>query len=78
MKCSCCDVILTPQESVRKFKESGMYTDTCSRCLREIGLPTEEGKNYSEINDEDIDVEYDEAYWEDDSDPITDEVEDWE
>lgn len=43
MRCYCCGVILTPQESVRKFRDSGAFTDTCSRCLREIDVPTVEG-----------------------------------
>lgn len=48
MRCSCCNVILTPQESVRKFRDSGEYTDTCSRCLRDIDVPTKEGAAYDE------------------------------
>ena len=40
MRCTCCNVILTPQESVRKFRESNEYTDTCTRCLRDIPVPT--------------------------------------
>lgn len=36
MKCSCCDVILTTQESVRKFKNSGEYVDMCNKCLSTI------------------------------------------
>lgn len=48
MRCSCCDVILTPQESVRKFRDSLNYTDTCTRCLRDIPVPTVEGNTFSE------------------------------
>jgi hypothetical protein len=33
MKCSCCDVILSTRESVRKFKSSGEYVDMCDKCL---------------------------------------------
>ena len=36
MKCSCCDVILTTAESVRKFKNSGNYVDMCNKCLATI------------------------------------------
>lgn len=35
MKCYCCDKILTPAESVRKFN-SGTYTDMCTKCLSTI------------------------------------------
>lgn len=48
MRCECCDVILTPQESVRKFKETGAYTNTCSSCLKYIDIPTREGKSFDE------------------------------
>lgn len=58
MRCGCCNVILTPQESVRKFRESDEYTDTCTRCLRDIPVPTVEGASYDEdmvdmLNDDD-------------------------
>lgn len=36
MRCSCCDVILTPAESVRRFKESGEFVDMCNKCLSTI------------------------------------------
>jgi hypothetical protein len=36
MKCSCCDVILSTRESVRKFKTSGDYVDMCDKCLSTI------------------------------------------
>lgn len=48
MKCDCCDVILTPQESVRKFRDSGEYTNTCTRCLRDVDVPTTEGNVFDE------------------------------
>lgn len=61
MRCVCCDVILTPQESVRKFKESGEFTDTCNSCLKYIDVPTKEGNAFEEQdNDENIvDQSYD-------------------
>ena len=51
MKCSCCDVILTTAESVRKFKGSGEYVDMCNKCLATISddVATVEG----EASDED-------------------------
>lgn len=60
MRCGCCDVILTPQESVRKFRDSGTYTDTCSRCLREIDVPTMEGTAFGEDDTSDyVDTPFD-------------------
>jgi uncharacterized metal-binding protein YceD (DUF177 family) len=59
MKCCCCDVILTPQESVRKFRDSGEYTDTCSRCLRDIPVPTVEGAAFEESYDDYDDTPFD-------------------
>ena len=46
MKCSCCDVILTTAESVRKFKGSGEYVDMCNKCLATISddVATVEGE----------------------------------
>ncbi len=48
MRCSCCNVVLTPQESVRKFRDSGQYTDTCTKCLRDIPVATVEGAAFEE------------------------------
>lgn len=36
MRCYCCNALLTPQESTRKFKGSGEYTDMCTPCLKTI------------------------------------------
>ena len=36
MRCQCCNNILKPSESTRKFKLSGAYTDMCSPCLSTI------------------------------------------
>lgn len=36
MRCYCCDAILTPQESTRKFKLSREYTEMCTKCLSTI------------------------------------------
>lgn len=63
MRCDCCDVILTPQESVRKFRATGEYTNTCSSCLKHIDMPTVEGRAFDEDG-----CEYD----------MDDQQEDWE
>lgn len=54
MRCTACNVILTPSESVRKFKESGTYVDLCNKCLSTIsdGVTTVDG-NIDEMEDED-------------------------
>ena len=43
MRCYCCNKILTPQESTRKFADSGEYTDMCNACLDTIDVSTEDG-----------------------------------
>ena len=54
MRCFCCNVILTPSESTRKFKESGEYVDMCNKCL----LTIDEDVNYEEgMGHEDDQVE---------------------
>lgn len=35
MRCYCCNVVLTPAESTRKFS-SGEYADMCTKCLSTI------------------------------------------
>jgi hypothetical protein len=59
MRCECCNVVLTPQESVRKFRESGEYTNTCTKCLRDIPVATVEGaafeEDYSDYSDQPFD-----------------------
>lgn len=55
MHCDCCDVLLTPQESVRKFRDSGAFTNTCTRCLRDIPVATVEGRNYKDNDNLDED-----------------------
>jgi hypothetical protein len=50
MRCSACNVILTTQESTRKFKVSGDYVDMCNKCLHTI----DDDVDYTEGNyDED-------------------------
>lgn len=56
MRCVACNVILTPQESTRRFAQSLDFVDLCNKCLGTIedeDLQTEDG----EYND---DEEYDE------------------
>lgn len=53
MRCYCCDRILKPSESTRKFKETsyspGGYTDMCDKCLSEISdLETIDGEGTDE------------------------------
>ena len=36
MRCSCCNKILTTQESVRRFKLSNEFADMCNSCLATI------------------------------------------
>jgi len=36
MRCTCCNQLLTPKESVRRFKESKEFVDMCSTCLATI------------------------------------------
>ncbi len=50
MRCYCCNNLLTPQESVRRFKESGTFTDMCNGCLGEISddVDTVDGDNPEE------------------------------
>lgn len=44
-RCYCCNRILTTQESVRRFKDSGEFTEMCDTCLSEIAdIPTVEGE----------------------------------
>ncbi len=35
-RCIACNCILTPQESTRRFKGSGTFTELCNRCLHTI------------------------------------------
>ena len=59
MKCYCCDVILTPQESTRKFAKSKTYTDMCNKCLSTIDEPTIDSTNEFEQEDNDVQDNYD-------------------
>lgn len=59
MRCVCCNTILTPQESVRRFKISGEFTDSCGTCLREINMPTTEGNAFDEDSIKEVDREED-------------------
>lgn len=51
MRCYCCNNILKPSESTRRFKESGAYTEMCNVCL---GTITEVDTIEGEATDEDL------------------------
>lgn len=36
MRCYCCNHILTTQETNRRFRESGQFTEMCNTCLNTI------------------------------------------
>ena len=55
MRCECCNVLLTTQESTRKFKTSGEYVDMCNKCLHTI----DDEVSYTEGNTEDEDFDDD-------------------
>ncbi len=38
MHCDCCDVLLTDYEASLVFVDSGMYANTCLKCLKGLGL----------------------------------------
>jgi hypothetical protein len=46
MRCYSCNNILTTQESVRRFKNSGDFVDMCNKCLSSISdeVDTVDGK----------------------------------
>ncbi len=44
MRCYCCDVLLTPKQATRRFKESQVFTDMCDSCLSTISVETVDGK----------------------------------
>ena len=49
MRCYCCNKILKPSESTRKFKESGMFTEMCNECLTTIAdVETVDGEGTDE------------------------------
>jgi len=54
MRCSCCNVVLTTQESTRKFTVSGDYVDMCNKCLRTI----DDDVSYDEGSGYDTDAEF--------------------
>lgn len=56
MRCSACNVILTTQESTRKFKVSGDYVDMCNKCLHTI----DDDVDYTEGNSDDNDDSFEE------------------
>lgn len=55
IRCYCCNKILKPSESTRRFKESDTFTDMCDECLSTISdIDTIEGEgNDEELFDDD-------------------------
>lgn len=45
MHCDCCDVLLTDYEASIVFVGSGMYANTCVKCLTGLGLPYKGNKH---------------------------------
>lgn len=66
MRCYCCNNILTPSESTRKFKESGAFTDMCNSCLSTI--MEDDDKFTATVDGEGTDEEL----FDDDGEPIDD------
>lgn len=54
MRCYCCNVILTPQQATRKFKESETFVDMCDKCLGTIAddVDTLDSDTLPEIEDD--------------------------
>ena len=52
MRCYSCNCILSTQESVRRFKGSGAFTELCNGCLGTISdeVETTDGKFQEEEN----------------------------
>jgi len=59
MRCSCCNTILSPQESTRKFKESGTYVDMCNKCLATISDDVDTVDGYAPDEHDEGEEEYD-------------------
>ena len=59
MRCDCCNVILTPQESTRKFA-SGAYVDMCNTCLATISedVVVKESRNFDKEDNYDDEPSY--------------------
>ena len=57
MRCNCCNVILTTQESTRKFTNSGTYVDMCNKCFNTIADDVNYTESeYEEGDDENVDA----------------------
>lgn len=39
MHCDCCDKLLTDYECSIKHRVEGYYLNTCTKCLRDLGIP---------------------------------------
>ena len=62
MKCYCCDKILSTQESVRRFKETGAFVDMCNTCLSTIDDEIEVVDS-PHLSDDEYDEEGGEREW---------------
>lgn len=55
MRCCCCDKNLSDWESTARHAETGLFLDTCKKCLEETDIPVFGRKdldpNYEEEDD---------------------------
>ena len=55
MRCTCCNVVLTTQESTRKFTNSGTYVDMCNKCFNTIADDVQYTESdYEEVNEDEL------------------------
>jgi len=54
MRCTACNVVLTPEEAVRRFKGSGTFVDMCNKCLSTISddVETVDGQAVDDVEEE--------------------------
>jgi len=67
MRCYCCDRNLNDYESTRKSLISGEYLDTCSRCLEDLNIDTEDREDLNPFDEVQDDYEWDDREIEDDN-----------
>ncbi len=56
MRCICCNKNLNDYESTAKHAITGVYLDTCRKCIADIGYPVMGNTSFDK--DEDIDEEF--------------------
>ena len=66
MRCDCCNKNLNDYESTAKHAITGMYLNTCRKCLKEIGIPVIGNSNFNK--DEEMSDEIDFEDFEDNDD----------